>query len=147
MNDYYTVALSQQAVKQIAAVNLAFIGDAVYDLYIRNILLRQQPRIKINKLNDLKIKCVNATTQAQIAHDLLAQLSADEQAVLKRGRNSKTATTAKNASLVDYKYATGFEALLGHLYLTAQHERLDQLLSFAFDWCRRHYRFSEEETL
>ncbi len=140
MND--NTALSERAVRQIGAVNLAFIGDAVYDLYIRDALLRRQPQLKINKLNELKVKCVNATTQAQLAHALLAQLSDDERDVLKRGRNAKTATMAKNASAIDYKYATGFEALLGQLYLTGQRERLDQLLAFAFDWCIQTYQLT-----
>ncbi|PID81186.1 MAG: Mini-ribonuclease 3 [Clostridiales bacterium] len=139
MKENEALPLTTQAVRQIGAVNLAFIGDAVYDLFIRNVLLLRSPRIKINKLNELKIKCVNATTQAQLAHAVMAQLSDDELAVLKRGRNAKTATVAKNASLVDYKYATGFEALLGHLYLTGQDERLDDILNFALDWCQTHF--------
>ncbi len=138
MADFYTTTIAPDIVKQMAAVSLAFIGDAVYDLYIRNTLISQFPRAKINKLNEMKVKCVNATTQAQIAHALMPMLSEVEQMILKRGRNAKTATMAKNASVVDYKYATGFEALIGYLHLVGQTDRLVEILLFSFEWCQQN---------
>ncbi len=147
MNDYNITKLPADTIKQVSAVSLAFIGDAVYDLYIRNRLIAQYPRAKINKLNDMKIKCVNAAAQAQIAHALMPKLQENELMVLKRGRNAKTATMAKNASVTDYKYATGFEALIGYLHLAGQVERLTEILTFSFEWCQKMHFFERQETV
>ncbi len=145
MYDLTFEPLDSKQLRQISAVNLAFVGDAIYDLYIRHLVLTWRPGAKSYQLNELKVKCVNATTQAQIAHALLPELSAAEQAVLKRGRNAKMATVAKNASVVDYKYATGFEALLGHLHLAGDSARLDHILQFAFAWCRANVLDDQRE--
>ncbi len=137
--------MTPETVKQMSAVSLAFIGDAVYDFYIRNTLISSYPRAKINKLNEMKVKCVNAAAQAQIAHALIPQLTEVEQMVLKRGRNAKTTTMAKNASVVDYKYATGFEALIGYLHLVGQTDRLAEILTLSFEWCEKNQLFIYQE--
>lgn len=128
---------NEQTIRQIPAISLAYIGDAVFDLYIRNQVIAQHPRMNSNRLNQIKIKCVKASAQALIAHELLPDLSEDETAVLKRGRNAKSLTVPKNAKLSDYKYATGYEALVGYLYLMDQNDRLQEILCTSYQICKQ----------
>ena len=106
---------------------LAYIGDGVFDIIIRTIIVGQGN----SGSHDLHIqvsKYVNAGAQANMIEALLPELEEEEVAVYKRGRNAKTATTAKNATIQDYRKATGFEALIGYLYLQARMERIIDLL-------------------
>ncbi len=119
-------------VRQMPVISLAYIGDGVYDLYIRNKFIAKYPRMNSNKLNQLKVQCVKASAQANAAIKLFDSLTEAEQAVLKRGRNAKSATVPKNAKLSDYRYATGFEALIGYLYLLNQKQRLLEIMDAAF---------------
>lgn len=127
--------LSEVGARALSASNLAFVGDAVYDLYIRTHVVMKYGDFNSHKVNKIKVKCVNAAMQAQIAHSLLPDLPEVEAAVLKRGRNFKSATVPKNATLSDYRYATGFEALVGYLALSDQQERLNAVLEFALKTC------------
>ncbi len=124
--------LDEKLIRQMPIISLAYIGDGVYDLYIRNRFIALYPRMNSNKLNQLKVKCVKASAQANVALVLFDSLSETEQAVLKRGRNAKSYTVPKNAKLSDYRYATGFEALLGYLYLSDQKQRLLEIMNAAF---------------
>ncbi len=142
-NDILRISIAIDEVKQMPAVSLAFIGDAVYDLYIRNLFVSRYPRAKSNKLNAMKVKCVNAAMQAKIARALLPLLSEEEEAVLRRGRNAKMATMAKNATVGDYKYATGFEALIGYLHVGGCNARLAEVLALAFAECQRVHNFDK----
>lgn len=128
--------MAESDVRQMPAISLAFVGDGIYDLYIRARLVDKHPRANSNYLNRLKVKCVKADAQAAIAHVLMPQLDDEELAVLKRGRNVKSATVPKNAKLSDYKYATGFETLLGYLFLLDRHERLKQIMDMAYVYCQ-----------
>jgi len=111
-------------VRSYSPLTLAYIGDAVYDLVIRSIIVGQANR-PANELHGLATKYVRAGAQARMAEVLLEMLSEEEAAVYRRGYNAKPRTTAKNASLRDYHKATGYEALLGYLYLS---NRVDRLL-------------------
>jgi len=127
--------INEQRARALSATNLAYVGDAVYDLYIRTQLVYLYGDYGANKVNQLKIKCVRASKQAEIAMCILPTLSEVETGILKRGRNSKSQSVPKNAKLADYKYATGLEALLGYLALSGQDGRLAELLKCAWSVC------------
>ena len=114
---------------ELAPLILAHIGDAVYEVVIRTIELSKGNRA-IVKVHSDSIKLVNAKTQAELADKILPILSPEEEAQYRRGRNAKAATHAKNASVSDYRKATGVEALIGYLYLLGRTDRIFQLLSF-----------------
>jgi ribonuclease-3 family protein len=106
---------------------LAFMGDSVYEIIIRSIVVQTANR-PAGQLNKLKVKFVNAAAQAQIIEALESELTEEELDVYKRGRNAKSYTSAKNQSVTDYRKATGFEALCGYLYLKGDMERLISLV-------------------
>lgn len=110
------------------AVVLAFIGDAVHTLTVRTELALTHTS-KTDKLHVMTSKRVKASAQAELLDLIKDDLSETETEIYMRGRNAHTATIAKNASLADYKKATGFEAVIGYLYLTGQKERIKELLS------------------
>ena len=110
-------------VRAYSPLTLAYIGDAVYELVIRTVIVERANRAA-NELHKRAVKYVQAGTQAAMITTLQEVLTEDELAVFKRGRNAKSNTSAKNASITDYRKATGFEALIGFLYLTDQTDRL-----------------------
>lgn len=112
----------------ISPLTLAFVGDAVFSLYIREMLVCDANR-PVGKLHTLSVKWVKAEAQSKGMHAILPMLSEKEAEVFKRGRNAHTSHTPKNQSGCDYHYATGFEALVGYLYLKDNGERLSLLLS------------------
>lgn len=103
-------------VRTYSPLTLAFIGDCVFDLIIRTVVVERGNRAA-NGLHKTKSAIVKAQTQAEMIEALLPELTAEENSVYRRGRNAKSYTTAKNASIGDYRKATGFEALIGYLYL------------------------------
>lgn len=108
---------------------LAYLGDTVYETYIREYLIRQNTQRKVNDLHKLAIKYVKAKAQASIIHEIEAELTEEESKIYKRGRNQKSNTSPKNADIIDYKHATGFEALVGYLYLNNEIERLQYIIN------------------
>lgn len=111
---------------------LAYIGDAIYEIYIRDFLIRQG-LTKPSMLHKTATTYVSAKSQAFLMKQMLEQemLNEQEELMYKRGRNAKSHTSAKNADVTTYRVSTGFEALFGYLHLTAQKERLEELVS----WC------------
>ena len=109
------------------ALTLAYVGDAVHSLYVRNSLVLLGD-YKIDDLHKATSSIVKAETQAKLSEKLFDSFTETEQSVYLRGRNSATHHKAKNQSASDYRKATGFEAVLGYLYLTGQTERLKQIL-------------------
>lgn len=117
----------EQDVRAYSPLTLAYIGDAIYDLVIRSVVVGRANR-SANDLHKKTVRYVKAEAQAAMIMALGAELTSDEEAVYKRGRNAKSYTAAKNASIGDYRKATGFEALMGYLYLTNQTDRLLYLI-------------------
>lgn len=117
-------------VKQMKSLALAYIGDAVYELHVRDYLI-QSGQVKPNQLHQLAITFVSAKAQAAIIWHWLeiSCLTAEEEAVFKRGRNAKSGTIPKNTSVHIYRQSTGFEAIIGYLYLSKSEERLTELLT------------------
>ena len=107
---------------------LAYIGDAVYELIIRSRVVNQGS-MQVNKMHKRSAGLVKAGTQAALIRAIEDLLTAEEHAVYKRGRNAKSVTLAKHATMADYRTATGFEALVGWLFLEERFERLTQLVS------------------
>ncbi|MGL5437143.1 MAG: Mini-ribonuclease 3 [Lachnospiraceae bacterium] len=102
---------------------LAYIGDAVYELLIRTRVVNRGS-MQVNKMHNKSASLVKAETQANLIKVLQDTLTPQELAVYKRGRNARSASTAKNATMIDYRMATGFEAMIGYLYLKEEYERL-----------------------
>ena len=121
--------LEEQDYRAFSALTLAYIGDCIYDLVIRSVVIFHSKKA-VNDLHKKTTRFVKAETQAVMIQGLIDNeiLTEEEKAVYKRGRNTKSHTMAKNASIIAYRKATGFEAVLGYLYLTDQMERLLELV-------------------
>lgn len=119
-------------VRAYSPLTLAYIGDVVYDLVIRTVVVERANRAA-NELHKKTTQYVKAQAQAQMIEALAEQLTEEEEAVYRRGRNAKSYTTAKNASIADYRKATGYEALLGYLYLTDRMDRVLELIIAGID--------------
>ena len=113
--------------KLLSPLSLAFIGDAVYELYVRTFIL-SGGNTQMSKANIKKQQLVSAKYQALLIEKLIPLLTEDEIAVYKRGRNAKVSNIPKNAQISDYHSATGFEALIGYLYLQHNMPRIEELL-------------------
>ena len=114
-------------IRTYSPLALAYIGDAVYDLVIRTVVVERGNR-SANRLHREAVAYVNARVQARMIDALEDGLTEEELAVYHRGRNAKSYTTAKNASVIEYRKATGFEALCGYLYLLGRQERMLTLI-------------------
>ena len=111
---------------------LAFMGDAIYEVYVRRkVIGTGQPAA--DKLHLMAVKYVKAESQAKAIKALYSSLSEEEQTLTRRARNRKTATKAKNADPVTYKWATAFEALIGYLYLAGKIRRMEEIIGLAMD--------------
>lgn len=117
----------KQDIRTYSPLTLAYIGDAVYDLIIRTVVVERANR-PAQELHRSTVKYVSAGAQARIMQALMSSLTEEEQAVYRRGKNAKPHTTAKNASHGDYMRATGFEAVIGYLYLTDDFDRVLELV-------------------
>ena len=119
--------LADTDLRTYSPLTLAYIGDAIYELVVRTILV-EKGNTQVNKLNQRANRLVKASAQSEMIEKLKPYLTEEEMAVFKRGRNAKSYTMAKNATMSDYRRATGFEALMGYLYLTEQWERMLELI-------------------
>ncbi|MEG1870648.1 MAG: ribonuclease III domain-containing protein [Peptostreptococcaceae bacterium] len=117
----------------ISPLVLAYLGDTVFESYVREHLIRKNINKKVNDLHKSAIKYVNAKAQATVIHTIESELTEDEERIYKRGRNQKSNTSPKNADIIDYKHATGFEALIGYLYLNEESDRLKYIISKGLD--------------
>jgi|SRR5699024_2933920 len=119
----------ENEVRQLNPLTLAYIGDAIYEVHVREHLI-QSGQTNPHELHGRAVKFVAAPAQAAIIHKWLAdkQLTEAEEAIFRRGRNAKSGSIPKNASVQAYRYATGFEALVGFLYLTKNEKRLNELI-------------------
>ena len=125
-------ACGEVDIRTYSPLALAYIGDAVYDLVIRTVVV-ERGNTSPNKLHKKAVAYVNARIQARMVEALLDELTEEEQTIYKRGRNAKSYTTAKNATVIEYRKATGFEALCGYLYLAGKQERMLSLIRRAIE--------------
>lgn len=117
---------------EISPLTLAFVGDGVYDLLVREYLVRQANR-PVGELNKIKVSMVNCKSQAQFAARLMPNLTEKEVAVYKRGRNAAPKSTAKNGTIAEYHSATGLECLFGYLHLNGERDRIEELFHLIID--------------
>lgn len=122
-----TFSLPETDLKSYSPLTLAFIGDVVYDLVIRTLVV-EQGNAPVNKLHKKVSSLVKASAQMELYHGIEDMLTEEELSIYKRGRNAKSFTTAKNASITEYRSATGLEALMGYLYLDNRLERVLELI-------------------
>ena len=122
-----TVHLKEVDLKTFSPLTLAYLGDAVYELMIRSIIV-EHGNAPVNKLHKRSSRLVKAQTQAEAAIKLMDVFTEEEMAVYKRGRNTRSHTMAKNADMTDYRMATGFEAVMGYLHLKHDYDRIIELI-------------------
>ncbi len=119
--------LKEVDIRTYSPLTLAYIGDAVYDLIFRTMVVGKG-NTSANKLHNKTVQYVKAPAQALLIESILNRLTEEESSVYKRGRNAKPYTMAKNATMAEYKKATGWEALVGYLYLQGRMERILELI-------------------
>lgn len=122
--------LSEKEARMYSPLTLAFLGDAVYSLLVRNMLALSANK-PTGKLHKESITYVNAAFQAQAIKELLPHLNENEEYIFKRGRNAHSAHSPKNQSDADYRYATGLETLYGYLYLCGETERIKEIFNLS----------------
>jgi len=115
-----------------SSLSLAYIGDAVFEMCVRSKIIAQGNE-PVNKLHKKSRAYVNAQSQSKMYYKLLEFLSDEELSIIKRGRNAKSFTKAKNASISDYRHATGVEALFGFLFMAGRTERITELFEICVD--------------
>lgn len=120
-----------EEVKLMPPLVWAYVGDCIYELYIRTMLINNT-RLNAHKLHLETIKYVKAQAQAELLTKIQENLTEEEKEIVRRGRNAENHHLPKNANLYEYSHATAFEALIGYLYLSKQDERLSQVLSMCY---------------
>lgn len=121
--------LTQNQLRTYSPLTFAYIGDAVYELYIRSRIVTKG-NTRPNRLHKEAITYVNAAAQTALMEKIKPLLTQEESTIYHRGLNAKPATTAKNQTRHDYRIATGFETLIGYLYLSGQQQRINELLEY-----------------
>ena len=124
--------LSSKDWKLYSPLKLAYLGDAVYEMVIRTICVKRT-NMQTQKLHRKVTGYVSAKAQAKMMDALIGELTEEEESIYRRGRNSKPYTKAKNASMEEYLKATGFEALVGYLYLQKEYERMNALIAHGIE--------------
>lgn len=118
--------------KQCSPLVLAYVGDCVYDLIIKTMVVGRGNR-PVHRLHEETSQYVQASAQSFMMRSMQEHLNEEEHGVYRSGRNARSVSPAKNQSITDYRRATGFEALIGHLYLTGQYKRLTELVSIGLE--------------
>ncbi|MFC4323859.1 Mini-ribonuclease 3 [Litchfieldia salsa] len=121
--------------KQLNSLALAYMGDAVYEMYVRHFILGKGA-VRPNELHKIAKRYVSAKAQASILHHLTSEefFNEEEEGVLRRGRNAKSGTTPKNTDVQTYKYSTSFEALIGYHHLHNNKERLEEIIKASLSY-------------
>lgn len=133
--DFYMRELFQMQevdVRTYSPLALAYIGDCIFDMIIKNLVLNKG-NMPVQKLHKTTSIYVQASSQSKMMRKIQEELTDEERQVYKRGRNSKTVTPAKNQSVTDYRRATGFEALIGYLYLNRRYRRMLELVKLGLN--------------
>lgn len=124
--------MEETDINNYSPLTLAYIGDSVYDLVIKTLVVSRANK-QVKKLHSETSKMVQASAQSEMMRAIQDVLTEEEHAVYKRGRNAKSVSPAKNQSLTDYRRATGFEALMGWLYMNGEDKRMIDLIKIGLD--------------
>lgn len=124
---------TEQDLKQMNPLVIAYIGDAAYEIFIRTYIVSKNKDTCVNKLHKKTIQFVKANAQSYFIREIQKYLNEEEIKIFKRGRNTKSNTAAKNASIQDYRMATGFETVIGYLYLLNQDQRLEEIMDIVIN--------------
>ncbi len=128
MDNIIDIKKNQQEINMLSPLTWAYVGDCVYELYVRTKLINET-NLKPHKLHIETIKCVKASAQAEFLKKIYNNLTETEKEIVRRGRNTENHHLPKNCDVHTYMYATAFESLVGYLYLTKQNSRIKELLS------------------
>ena len=131
MEDLIERAKSPEEINMLSPLTWAYVGDCIYELYIRTDLVNKT-KLKPHKLHIETIKYVKAKAQADILKRIEENLTEKELEIVRRGRNAENHHLPKNSTVEEYRYSTAFEALIGYLYLTKQDQRLEEILKMCF---------------
>ncbi|MBR3255254.1 MAG: Mini-ribonuclease 3 [Clostridia bacterium] len=132
MEEFIKIKRTKQEVELMSPLTWAYVGDCVYELYIRTKLINET-NLKPHKLHIESIKYVKAGAQAELLNKIYDTLTEEEQDIVRRARNTQNHHLPKNSNVTEYMYATAFEGLIGYLYLTKQNERLENILTKLVD--------------
>ena len=127
MEEFIEIEKKREEVNLLSPLVWAYVGDSVYELYIRTMLINKT-NLKPHKLHIESIKYVKAQAQSELLNKLYDYLTKEEQDIVRRARNTQNHHLPKNCNVQDYMYSTAFEALIGYLYLTKQNKRLKEIL-------------------
>ena len=128
MEDFIKIERTHEEVNLMSPLTWAYIGDCVYELFIRTKLINET-NLKPHKLHIESIKYVKAQAQAELLERIKEKLTDEEQEIVRRTRNTQNHHLPKNSNVIEYMYSTAFEGLIGYLYLTKQNERIKELLN------------------
>ncbi len=127
MEEFISIERNEEDVNLMSPLTWAYVGDCVYELYIRTNLINKT-NLKPHKLHIESIKYVKAKAQAELLQRIFEELTDEEKNIVRRGRNTENHHLPKNSNVQEYMYSTAFEALIGYLYLTKQNKRLKEIL-------------------
>lgn len=130
MEDYIKLEKGEEEVNLMSPLTWAYIGDCVYELYIRTKLVNET-KMKPHALHVESIKYVKASAQAEALEKIYEKLTEEEKDIVRRGRNAENHHLPKNSNVQEYMYSTAYEGLIGYLYLTKQTKRLQEILKFS----------------
>lgn len=127
MEEFINIERDETEINMLSPLTWAYVGDCVYELYIRTKLINQT-NLKPHKLHIETIRYVKAQAQAELLKHIYIKLTDEEKDIVRRGRNAENHHLPKNCDVQDYMYATAFEALIGYLYLTKRNQRIKEIL-------------------
>ena len=130
IEEFIPINKDESQINQMSPLIWAYVGDCVYELYIRTYLV-DNTKLKPHKLHIESIKYVKAKAQADILKEIMDKLTDDEKEIVRRARNAENHHLPKNAEPEDYMYSTAFEGLIGYLYLCKKDERLKEILEMS----------------
>ena len=137
LENFRTREFTKDEARRLNPLQLALIGDAVYEVFIRGYVIANNTELSAHKIHREAINYVKAKGQSDIMHNIEDLLNEEESYIFKRGRNAKSATVPKNADVRDYRMATGFEALVGYLYLINDNERQEFVFNKSIETCKK----------
>lgn len=137
LENFRTREFTKDEARRLNPLQLALIGDAVYEVFIRGYVIANNTELSAHKIHREAINYVKAKGQSDIMHNIEDLLNEEESYIFKRGRNAKSATVPKNVDVRDYRMATGFEALVGYLYLINDIERLEFVFNKSIETCKK----------